>query len=164
MDYNTLNSLVMQGKSTREISKHFNKSDTTIRYWLKKHKLKTKSDWFFENRKNNDVKTCSKCKQSKPITEFYKRPDRKNGHQSQCKSCFNDYCIDRWINYKNKAIEYKGGKCIDCNNTFDYYLYDFHHLNPAEKDCDWSKLRLRSWNKIKKELDNVFYYAVCVIA
>lgn len=99
------------------------------------------------------TKNCAKCNQLKPLTEFYNRPDRKDGHQPYCKSCHNEYCIQRWLNVKKKAIEYKGGKCIDCDKSFEYYLYDFHHLNPKEKDVDWNKLRLRSWDKIKEELD-----------
>lgn len=63
-----------------------------------------------------------------------------------------------------KAINYKGGKCVDCNlqcdNDNPYYLFDFHHLDPSIKDCDWSKLRLRSWNKMKIELDK----CVCLCA
>lgn len=33
------------------------------------------------------TKTCSKCKTSKPRTEFRKRSDRKDGHRSHCKTC-----------------------------------------------------------------------------
>ena len=95
---------------------------------------------------------CSKCKQDKVLSEFYKRSDRGTPH-AYCKICFNLYCIERWIGKKKKAVEYKGGKCVDCNGVFDYYLYDFHHLDPATKECDWNKLRLVGWNKMKRELD-----------
>ena len=30
---------------------------------------------------------------------------------------------------------------------------DFHHINPEEKELEWGKLRARSWESIKKELD-----------
>lgn len=33
------------------------------------------------------IKFCNICKENKPITEFYKRNDRKCGVQSTCKSC-----------------------------------------------------------------------------
>lgn len=34
-----------------------------------------------------------------------------------------------------------------------YVIFDFHHLNPSEKDVDWSKLRLKSDESIKNELN-----------
>ena len=54
------------------------------------------------------------------------------------------------------AIKYKGSKCNDCEIYFPdypYVIFDFHHLNPKEKDFDWSKLKLRSESNIKLELD-----------
>lgn len=99
---------------------------------------------------------CTKCQQEKEELDFYKRPDRKNKHQSYCKYCFNNYCKERWIKRKKEAVEYKGGKCIDCeliSTDFNYVVFDFHHLDPMGKDFDWGKLRLFSWERIKKELD-----------
>jgi hypothetical protein len=100
-------------------------------------------------------KICSKCKEEKSISEFYQKSDRKNG-SSQCKNCFNSFCINRWIKIKQKALEYKGSKCQDCHISYpetDYCVFDFHHRNPNEKDVNWKKLRLRSWDKIIFELD-----------
>jgi hypothetical protein len=48
-----------------------------------------------------------------------------------------------------------GSKCVDCNLSYPnepYVIFDFHHKKPKEKDYDWTKMRLRSWDKIKKEL------------
>ena len=98
-------------------------------------------------------KTCSKCNQEKPSSDFYTRSDRKKETHAYCKVCFNSYCMERWLATKLKAIEYKGGKCVDCNKKFEQYLYDFHHLDRETKDVSWDRLRLRSWEKIKIELD-----------
>lgn len=100
------------------------------------------------------MKYCSKCQNEKPLSDFYSKT--KTTTQAYCKACFNAYCIERWVETKKKAIEYKGGGCTDCPIKFDglnYYLFDFHHLNAAQKDVDWTKLRLRSWNRITEELD-----------
>ena len=35
------------------------------------------------------MKTCTKCKQTKELTEFYKHPRGRNGLQSRCKVCHN---------------------------------------------------------------------------
>lgn len=96
---------------------------------------------------------CSKCKHDKPLSEFHKRPDRKDKPQSYCKKCFSIYCMERWLDKKKTAVEYKGGKCVDCKGVFDYYLYDFHHLDRTTKEYEWSRLRLFGWNRMKKELD-----------
>jgi len=100
-------------------------------------------------------KICTLCNEEKSITEFYQQKGRKNGY-SQCRQCFNQYCIERWKLRKIDAIKYKGGSCVDCNVTYPtapYVIFDFHHLDPTIKDVDWGKLRLRSWDKIVKELD-----------
>jgi len=35
------------------------------------------------------VKTCNKCQISKPLSEFDKRADSKDGHRNQCRQCLN---------------------------------------------------------------------------
>lgn len=92
---------------------------------------------------------CQKCNKFKPSFEFYSRPNTKK-FQSYCKDCFNNYCMERWKKKKLDAIEYMGGCCFDCNNVFHPNVYEFHHLR--DKDYNWTKLRLRSFNNIKKEL------------
>lgn len=63
------------------------------------------------------------------------------------------YQIKRWIKIKEKAIVYKGGCCANCGYSNYYGALEFHHTTPEEKDVDWGKLRLRSWDKITFELD-----------
>lgn len=102
-----------------------------------------------------ETKICTDCKKDKPLSDYYKQKDRKNGH-SQCKECFNDYCIRRWIQRKIDAIIYKGSKCEDCTTSYPetpYVVFDFHHLDPSEKDIDWNKMRLRSIETLYKELN-----------
>jgi len=58
---------------------------------------------------------------------------------------------------KEKAIRYLGGKCWKCEGVFDRELYDFHHIVPASKEFEWTKLKKRKWETIQKELD------ICVL-
>lgn len=99
------------------------------------------------------TKICSQCKHDLPITEFYSKPNRL---YSSCKSCFNKQCQKRWIQRKINAIQYKGSSCTDCGlhleNTH-YSVFEFHHLDPSQKDFDWSKLRLLAATTIKVELN-----------
>lgn len=101
------------------------------------------------------MKICTKCNREKENIEFYKQSDRKKG-ASYCKSCFNKYCMDRWINRKIEAIKYKGNSCKQCGiiyPDYPYAVFEFHHTDPQSKDYDWTKLRSRSLSVIKKELD-----------
>jgi predicted HNH restriction endonuclease len=98
------------------------------------------------------MKTCSKCLETKPLTDFYHQADRASG-SSFCKTCKNKYDIERWIENKKKAISYKGGACSVCGYNKFYGALEFHHQNPNEKEYEWGKLRLLSWEKIAKELD-----------
>ena len=49
------------------------------------------------------MKTCTKCKQTLPLTEFYKNSSKKSGLQSSCKKCIKKY---RQKN-KEKIKQYK---------------------------------------------------------
>ena len=94
---------------------------------------------------------CSKCQEIKDITEFGKRDAKRL--QAYCKPCFYLFQMLRWNMNKVKAIAYLGGRCLRCGFSGHPALFDFHHVNPKDKEFEWYKLRLRSWNKICKELD-----------
>lgn len=51
------------------------------------------------------------------------------------------------------AIDYLGGKCTECKNTFHPSIYEFHHINPITKDRDPSKMLQLSLIKLTNELD-----------
>ena len=55
---------------------------------------------------------------------------------------------------KNKAVQYKGSKCYICNNTFPNAVYDFHHLDPNQKDFSLGdKTSTVKWEKVQQEID-----------
>ncbi len=69
-----------------------------------------------------------------------------------------EYYTKRRLYRKLKAVEYMGGVCEDCGfvaTTENYIVFDFHHIDPSEKDLALgSGLNLlRSWKKITDELD-----------
>ena len=97
------------------------------------------------------MQTCSSCNKELNEETAYKKTATK--WQSKCRDCHNEYCIDRWKKRKLKAIEYKGGSCVKCGYDKYYGALEFHHRDPSEKDADWGKMRLWSWDKIEKELD-----------
>lgn len=40
----------------------------------------------------------------------------------------------RRVQRKQQAVELLGGKCLDCQQQFHLACYDFHHLDPTQKD------------------------------
>lgn len=57
-------------------------------------------------------------------------------------------------NNKLKLIAYKGGKCSKCGyEKLIPGAYDFHHINPNEKDFGISEGHIRSLKIMKAEVD-----------
>lgn len=51
-----------------------------------------------------------------------------------------------------EAISLLGGKCNSCQGVFDPCVYDFHHLNPEEKEFTIGENMLVSKEKFLKEV------------
>ena len=97
------------------------------------------------------MKTCSDCKKDLDESQFYRKTATRL--QSKCKNCFNRYCQNRWVQRKEIAVKYKGGKCEDCKSTYPMPVFEFHHLDPSQKEFSWNKMRLVGDEKLYKELD-----------
>lgn len=106
-------------------------------------------------------KKCTRCEQFKPLAvAFYSH--HSSGPAGRCKDCANIVNKERQQLIKKRAIEYKGGKCQDCHGQFPSCAYDFHHLDPSQKDFDIGKAQHGSWNRLWPELDKcILLCAVC---
>lgn len=63
--------------------------------------------------------------------------------------------MKRWRKeFKKRMVESFGGKCCICNNEYLPEVFDFHHLDPSEKEFQLSKVMgsPKSWKKIVAEL------------
>jgi hypothetical protein len=112
-------------------------------------------------------KYCSFCKSILSLDLF----SSKGG---VCKSCANEKSKayynkaktnPEWVKKKNiktakeglekkqKAIDYLGGKCVDCKGIFPSSVFDFHHLDPSKKEFNLGNiLRRKDFEFIEKEL------------
>jgi len=72
----------------------------------------------------------------------------------RCKKCRVDAVDKRRRLIKQKAVDYKGGSCINCGYSKCITALEFHHIEPDGKDFSISqKGHTRSWDIIKVELD-----------
>ena len=143
-----LDKCIQEGMSIRQIALKANKSATTVRYWLKKYGLKTK-----RKKQVVDIKHCPSCKKEKPLAEFYKRRGKVGG-SVYCKPCTLEQTLKRQRSLKQKAIEYKGGKCENCGYDKCNAALEFHHKNPETKEFSLSKLKNYKFSKaVEEELD-----------
>lgn len=135
--------------STREAARHFNCSQTNIRYWMQKFGIKKNKKKVYTEA---GEKRCPKCGQVKPLIEFYKPNGRKN--VSWCRTCMTAQIVERQRECKKQAVIYKGGSCKICGFNDYFGALEFHHLDPKEKDIGFSRMSRRFLtNDMIKELD-----------
>ena len=104
----------------------------------------------FNNRKGNKIitsKVCCICNMSKDKTYFYKKG---NYIFSYCKECELKRVKSQQRDFKQKCVDYKGGKCIKCGYNKCNAALDFHHLEPEHKDFSISHFNRRSWDENKE--------------
>lgn len=102
------------------------------------------------------IKTCTVCKESKALDEFPKHPQHKDGYNSVCKKCMQKSNKKCRLNKKIHFIKKMGGECTNCKIKLtenNWPIFDFHHIDPSQKEVSWSTLRNRSNDKIEKELN-----------
>lgn len=114
------------------------------------------------------MKTCSRCKEDKPLDEFHKSSRMKDGLQSSCKSCMAEAYtrsrkakqshyqgVAKQRRQKNVDLmrEWKENKgCQVCGESFGPCL-ELHHLDPNEKEGDPSNLAQVSFVKFLQEAE-----------
>lgn len=117
-------------------------------------------------------KHCSKCKESKPLTEFNKNKTRSDGYNSFCRVCHNSHskayykengvkqikqikaalAIRRDAN-REKVLDILKSGCKDCGNK-DTRVLDFDHLPGHPKKHNVSSLISEgySWDIVLAEI------------
>lgn len=146
MEKNYLQELINEGLSIRKIAEKIKKSESCVKYWLKKNGLKTKA---FTIKKDDFI--CSRCYKQCKEDDFYKN---KRKRHTYCKPCYNICVVDRQKLNKEKAVEYKGGCCEKCGYNKYIGALQFHHIDPKEKDPNWERFKNRKFDdKFKNELN-----------
>ena len=149
MEKNILEQLINENFSQYEIAERTNKSQTTVRWWLKKYGLRTninlKNKGGLAGKPKGAFCYCKKCGVSSP-EKFYITKQR-----ARCITCHTASNAKRYKRNKQKAVDYKGGKCCICGYNKCLASLDFHHVK--DKDPKWETMRGWSFDNIKSELD-----------
>lgn len=99
------------------------------------------------------MRRCPRCKTEKTLDNFYNRRNSV-GNSTYCKPCTTDQTVERQRALKEKAVEYKGGKCVKCTYDRCISALEFHHREGETKDFGLGEVKLTSWSeKIMQELD-----------
>lgn len=145
----SLQKLVEDRYTIREIANELGCSQTNVRYWLKKHDLKTARGPGGKCVDDSLRKPflCKSCGETDP-KRFY-------GHKRGiCGTCQNKYNIRQGQKKKAYMREKLGGKCKECGFHKFPSALDIHHIDPEQKDVAWNTARGWSYNRIDKELEN----------
>jgi len=141
MEKTTLEQYIKLNYSTRKIAHLENYSQGTVKYWLSKHNLKTNQNQF------NQSEYLCKCGETNP-EKFY-------GHsKSNCSKCHNLTTTKAGKNNRLFAVEYLGGKCIECSYNKHTCALDIHHLDPSIKDKNFNRMRGWCKERILNEIKN----------
>lgn len=122
---------------------------------------------------------CTKCGREatsiEALKNFVKHPTYTYKRANKCKSCHNlqmkeyyhknieesrDYYKKHQTNKKKErkelCINRLGGRCQHCGIVYDgtnAVIYDFHHLNPSEKEYEPCALLDKDINRLYTEID-----------
>jgi hypothetical protein len=78
------------------------------------------------------MKTCTKCREIKPIATFhvsFSKTKKKHFVQSWCNTCRVKDATERGRSRKIRAVEQMGGACSVCGAVLPACCYDFHHID-----------------------------------
>ena len=103
---------------------------------------------------NKTHKKCPKCGVVKDRKkDFYQLKGQEIKVNGLCKPCLLDRNAEKRRIVKEQAVQYLGGCCSKCGYDKCIGALDFHHLNPQEKDVNYSLFKTIFNERLKKELD-----------
>ena len=140
MDLTRLQSLAEEGLSQRGIAQSMGVSQSTVKYWLNRHGMKTTHTPWAAKPDGERSKICQLCGSGI-------RNNTRN--RTWCCSC---YTKIRRVRTKMAAIAYKGGVCEDCGWSGHIAAMEFHHCC-GTKEFSFSNIANRRWEVVRAELD-----------
>ena len=115
------------------------------------------------------MKTCGKCEQELPLSDFYRNRTKIDGFQDSCRKCRASIDARSYQRHKPRVIlqkkvrlrhhrrlvqEYKQTPCTDCNRSYPPEIMQFDHVKGVKVgDISSAKILTSSWARILKEIE-----------
>lgn len=126
IDRATLEALVERGLSTRAIAAEFDRSQGTVRHWLRQYGLRTSAAAPRCARPHTVERICPRHGLA-PHTRFGNQP------QYRCRRCNSERVAARRRRVKEILVREAGGCCRLCGYDRSLAALHFHHLDPGQK-------------------------------
>jgi len=149
MNKEELLQMIKNGMSTYKIAENLSKSQTTIRYWLRKYKIDIQN--------TKDIQKCIICNFNLTITQVkYCSPKCKskahyNKHFKNSNTSWSQY--KRGFSRKIKLINMLGGCCSKCGYNKNISALHFHHLRDKVFNLDVRKISNSSMDRLLLEVN-----------
>lgn len=124
-----LEALIERALSIREIAEAVGRSETTVRYWLRRYGLETIGARGSVRPAAGPPSVVRKCRRHGRTVWVRTR----SGDRYRCKRCRVEAVTARRRRVKRVLIEEAGGRCVLCGYDRFPGALQFHHLDPAEK-------------------------------
>ena len=100
------------------------------------------------------TKICTKCGKELPIIDFYWRNKAAGIRRSDCKYCHCKYVKQQYKERHEEVQKIKSKMCCAKCGDERFYVLDFHHRDPEEKDDGIAQMLRNntSWEKIEGEM------------
>jgi transposase len=127
-----LEPLVRAGLPQREIAQRLNRSQHTVRYWMRKFELGDSSDE--RERLRDEAERAglrsfvANCRVHGECTHVIESSGR-----VRCRDCRHEAVSRHRRRVKQQLVEEAGGKCLLCGYAEYHGALQFHHRDPAEK-------------------------------
>lgn len=103
---------------------------------------------------NEERKKCPRCNIVKDRkTEFYCIKGQKIKVNGLCKPCLKESNAEKRRKVKEQSIAYLGGFCKKCGYNKCPGALDFHHVDPKEKEVNYSLFKTIFNKRLTDELD-----------
>ncbi|MFW6184033.1 MAG: HNH endonuclease [Chloroflexota bacterium] len=83
------------------------------------------------------LRTCPKCKETKPLSEYHKNKQRKNGHACYCKTCVKKYSRRHYRNNREEYLERSRKYKQRTNYDARYYQRNAEKRKRQTKEYYW---------------------------
>lgn len=98
--------------------------------------------------------TTEACKKCGTMKQYRKGKMR-------CKACLYRSQMVRWNRTKTILVNYKGAVCQVCGRSGHPSIFDFHHIDPHQKEFTVSRRRGLNIGQLKSEVDKCLLICAC---